>query len=809
MTGPEMEPVASKAGLTDAEVATRRARDGLNVLPSPLHRSAMKVFISALFQPMVLLLLACALVYAATGDLIDGALLSSSIVVVIGIAIYQELRAQHVLEALSELASPRSVVVRNGKLERIPSPLIVRDDRLIVQQGDRIACDAHLIEANAIAVDESLLTGESMPVEKHAAPANDVRSLLKAGTLVVQGDGVAIVQAVGSATALGRIGASLNAIAPRESLLNQELKALVRRVAIVAIFISVVVSIAFAVHDGSWVRGLLVGLTLAMAIIPEEFAVVWSVMLALGAWRLAQVDVLTRQPQAIEALGATTVLCVDKTGTLTLNRMEIAALDNGNEEWRAADAPPGTRFQALIEAAALASSPEAMDPMDQAILREVALRDDDPLKLVHRSTVAAGHPFVAQHWQRADGSVAVGVKGAVEAVLARCVGDRQVLDRLERRAAAWGTQGLRVLAVAAHRGADAGALEEQGWTARGLIAFSDPLRPEVPQALDECRAAGIRVIMITGDSSTTALAIARMAGIAANADVAVFARVSPAQKLRIVEALQSRGESVAMTGDGVNDGPALRAADIGVAMGKRGTDVAREAASLVLLEDRFASLVEAIRAGRRIFRNLQSAIGYLIAVHVPIVGLALFPLFGGPTLLLPIHVILLELIIDPACSLVFEAEPSTQKAMQSPPRARTARLFDLRGFARAMFAGGLALILLIAVELAGRTQDFTDDELRLAGFATIVVGNLALLQAFRKRAGAGGANKVFNAILAGVALLASAILSVPSFAAALSFPSIAHGPAWGVALALATVVFYARAWLRTRFPIRAHRPAVE
>ena len=810
------ENATNATGLSDDEAHARLLRDGPNRLPPPRHRSALAVVASVAAQPMVLLLLACTLLYGLLGEVFDAAALGVSICAVIAISAFQELRTQRVLEALHDLASPRSSVLRGGVVRRISSQEIVVGDRLLVEEGDRLACDAVLRHSHGLRVDESLLTGESVPVDKHPGDADASR--LNAGTLVVQGDGVADVTATGPRTALGRIGGAIGAVAPRQSRLHAELKRLVQAVAIVALITCVVAAMLFAWRDGSWSAGLLVGLTLAMSIVPEEFAVVWTVMLALGAWRLARQQVLTRQPQAIETLGSTTVLCVDKTGTLTCNQMEVVgAMSVAGEtcERRPGEALPEA-LAPLLRAAALASVAEGLEPMDRAILRLAPHGAEDARKVLQaREGVAPGRPYVRQCWDLGDGGpLAVALKGAPEAVFERCA---DVPEALLRQVHAWSQRGMRVIAVASATCRDATSLPEKGYTAQGVLAFHDPLREEVPAALRVCREAGVRVVMITGDSAATALAIAREAGLVPPHDgpagsphvltgreldhaseakleglvahVAVCARVTPVQKLRIVQALQRRGEVVAMTGDGVNDGPALRAADVGVAMGGRGTDVAREAAALVLLDDRFTSLVDALRAGRRIFGNLQKAIAYLLAVHVPIVGLSLLPLFGGPVLLLPLHVVLFELIIDPACSLVFEAEPAPKQSMQVPPRAAEAALVTWPLVARALAVGGLALGFAAAVQWAAQRAGANDMQLRLAGVVSVVVGNLAMLQWFRSGGGVSHAgNRVFQWLLLGVCALGGVIGLVPPVAEAFGLPALPAGP---VLLALAAPVAWA------------------
>jgi Ca2+-transporting ATPase len=826
----DRHPTDPAAGLDQAEAARRLEQHGPNRLPPPQHRSPLAVARSVALQPMLMLLLACTALYALLGNVFDSVALGLSVIGVAAISVYQELRTQRVLEALRDLSSPRSTVVRDGLIRRISSQELVPGDRLVVQEGDRLACDARLVTAHSLQVDESLLTGESAPVGKDAADAAAPAAALQAGTLVVQGDGIAIVTETGARTALGRIGGSLAALAPRPSRLHDELTRLVRGVALFALLTCVIAATVFAWHDRSWTAGLLVGLTLAMSIVPEEFAVVWTVMLAIGAWRLAQVQVLTRQPQAIETLGTTTVLCVDKTGTLTCNRMEVAGLHDGVATGHGARDPSSfASFEALLRTAALASVKEGIEPMDQAIFR--LLPAAEPLYaaagLARREGVAPGRPFMRQAWRDAGGErLRVAMKGAPEAVLARCADGAERLQRLAALAQTWAAQGLRVIAVARGACAPGAALPESGYEAMGLIAFQDPLRDDVPQALQACRTAGVRVVMITGDAAATALAIARGAGLLAQSGdaagavltgaqldalnevqveaaigrVAVFARVAPAQKLRIVQALQRRGEVVAMTGDGVNDGPALRAADVGVAMGQRGTDVAREAAAIVLMDDRFASLVDAVRAGRRIFANLQKAVGYLFAVHVPIVGIAMLPLLGGPVLLLPIHVVMLELIIDPACSLVFEAEPLQRDGMHVPPRRADAPLFSARAVVRALAVGAVALAAVVLVQWLGYRSGWSDPTLRLAALATIVVGNLAMLQWFRggPRADRGG-NTAFDLLLLGVCALSLAVLLLPRLSAAFGFPANLD-MRWTSALLGVPAV-----WALRRIAVSAHR----
>ncbi len=769
------------AGLSSDEARAQLARDGPNRLPQGPRRTLWVVLWAAVTQPMFLLLLAAAAVYALLGSVLDAATLLASVVVVAAITVYQDLRTERVLQTLKDLARPRARVRRDGQVRVLASVDLVRGDQLLVAEGDRLACDARLVQVQSLLLDESLLSGESAPVLK------DAQQPLHTGSLVVAGEGVALVTATGAHTTLARIGKQLQQIVPRESRVQAELKQVVRRVAAVAAVTCLLAAAIYAWRYGSAVQGLLVGLTLAMAVIPEEFAVVWTVMMALGAWRMSRHQVLTRQPQAIEALGAATVLCVDKTGTLTHNRMALLALATPTQSvMLKAGEQAGPAFDDLLHVAARASVADALEPMDRAILQH--LPQTLAGRPVQREGVAPGRPYVVHGWQ-ADVSSGVAVKGAVEAVLPMCGLDAAAAARVHAQAQDWGRQGLRVLAVAQGSWRVGLPLPEAGLQWVGLLGFMDPLRAAVPGAVAQCHAAGIRVLMITGDSPATAAAIAAQAGLGQGgvltgaeleglgddelADVCtrtqVFARVSPQHKLRVVAALQRQGQVVAMTGDGVNDAMALRAADIGVAMGQRGTDVAREAATLVLLDDSFDALVHAVRLGRRIFGNLQRSVHYLIAVHVPIVAVSLIPvLFHGPVLLVPLHVVLLELIIDPACSLVFEAAPEAAGTMQRPPRAAGVRLLSWRAAGAAAGTGLLMAAAVGALQWLGHQQDWRDESLRLAVLLGLVLTKVALLLGTLGRH--AWRNQALGWLLLGITLVFGWVLTVPALARAFGLP---------------------------------------
>jgi Ca2+-transporting ATPase len=759
-------------GLTAAEAAARLAAEGPNALPVPGRHGLAAIALGVLREPMFLLLLAATGIYLVLGDVHEALVLGASIAGVIAITITQERKAERALEALRDLSSPRAMVLRDGERKRIAGREVVRGDLLLLAEGDRVPADAKLLAATDLSADESLLTGESLPVDKRMGDS------VYSGTLLVRGLGRAEVTATGPRSEFGRIGASLATLEPGKTALERETARIVRLVALFAVALSLALMVLYAVTRGDWLAGVLGGLTLAMAILPEEFPVVLTVFLALGAWRISQHGVLTRRMPAIEMLGAATVLCVDKTGTLTENRMAVV------------ETP-----QAVVDIAALASEVDLFDPMEKAI---VAAAGADALQVRKAWRLERDYPFgdgflaVCHAWRSPEGTLRVAIKGAPETVLALC--DR--MDAIEevRRAAG---EGLRLLAVA-----------EAGWEGplpedprryqyrfAGFVRLTDPLRASVPEAVAQCRRAGIRVVMITGDFPGTALHIARQAGIeapealsgdeiaalddaalaAAVRRVNVFARVRPEQKLRLVQAYRSAGEVVAMTGDGVNDAPALKAAHIGIAMGRRGTDVAREAAALVLLQDDFGSIVRTVRLGRRIYENIRNAMRYLVSVHVPIAGMSFLPMaFGGPLFLLPVHVVFLEFVIDPACTLVYEAERTEAGAMQRPPRDPREPLFNLAMLATSFALGATMLAAVFAAYWWALHNGAAEGAARAVAFAAIVFSNLALLFATRSRTRTVLATlREPNAALWGITLGALAALAaalyVPAAAAVFRF----------------------------------------
>ncbi len=795
MVSPVTESVRpEQGGLSAAQAAERLARDGFNELEAPRRRTAWRIALEVASEPMLQLLAVAGLIYVALGDRAEALMLLTFVAITAAITVLQERRAERVIEALRDLASPRALVVRDGQRLRIAGREVVVGDRLVLVEGDRVPADAILLEASDFKADESLLTGESVPVSKLARadaahipaaheqtsprPGGDGLPWVFSGTLVVGGQGVAEVLATGPRSEVGRLGQAIAAIAPAASPLQQQVRRLVRLLAGVGLALSLLAWGLYGWTRGEWLQGLLAGITLAMAMLPEELPLILTVFMAMGSWRLSRQRVLTRRAAAIETLGAATVLCTDKTGTLTVNRMRIAELaavtrtPSGPQglsfETASADGPQGEAMLRLLEIGVLASEREPVDPMERAFV-DLAAREAAPVlarmraaELVHEYSLSRELLAMSHLWREPGvPGIQAAAKGAPEAICTLCRLDAAGVAAVRVAAESMATRGMRVLGVAQARLADGvpwpASQREIAFEFVGLVALADPLREGVPEAVRLCREAGIRVVMITGDFPATARAIAQQAGIAASDDVLsgdeltgmtadelavraesthVFARIMPEQKLRIVEALRASGQVVAMTGDGVNDAPSLRAAHIGIAMGGRGTDVAREAADIVLLDDDFGSIVQAVRLGRRIDDNLRKAMGFVFSVHVPIAGLSLLPLlFGLPLLFSPMHVAFLELIIDPVSSVVFEAEPEEHDLMSRPPRDPAAPLLDGALFAWSLAAGALALLAVGAFYAWQLARSVPPDEARAAAFMSLVLANFGLVLANRSLRG--------------------------------------------------------------------------
>ncbi|MEO7324065.1 MAG: cation-translocating P-type ATPase [Dokdonella sp.] len=834
--------IGSFGGLDPQEAARRLCAQGPNVLPGGESKSIFAIVLGVVAEPMFLMLLVAGGLYLALGNRAEAAFLLSFVFVVIGIALMQERKTQRALESLRELSAPRALVIRGGHEIRIPGRDVVQGDILVLHEGDRIAADASLLEGH-LDVDESLLTGEAVPVTKLPG---DHSALLFASTVVTKGVGMAEVSATASATAVGRIGAALDSTVEPVSGLQKASRRLIRNLTIGGLLLACV----YCLVDWLWDRhgfleSVLAAIALTMAILPEEIPVILTVFLALGAWRISRHKVLTRRISAVESLGAITVLAVDKTGTLTQNRMQVAMLATPDESFRdegAVDLPES--FHILVEFAMLATPLDPFDPMEKAIqqfgLRWLAGTEHVHAQFVPEFEYGLSPDILAMtRVFRGDSPTLhlLATKGAPEAVIDLCHLPDAERDAILRQVEEMAEDGLRVLGVA--RGEWQGSewpKSQHDFTFHflGLVGLIDPPRAEVPAAIAECRAAGVRIVMLTGDHPATARAIARQVGLSDRPQVItgaeietltdealrermqhvdLCARMQPVQKLRLVQVLQGGGDVVGMTGDGVNDAPALKAADVGIAMGERGTDVAREAAALVLLDDSFARIVAAIRQGRRIHDNITKATGFVFAVHMPIIALALVPaLLHWPVLLMPVHIVMLELLIDPACSIVFEAESESSGIMMRPPRAPSESPFSRPRLTYAVAQGlGFACILLFGYGLL-ISHGGDPAQSRTSVFIALVLGVFVLTLANRDVSRsllmrAPARNPWILRMLGGVSLMLVLVIGVPLLRTIMGLaPPHADTLVASALMLLASVVWLdglrlATGFLRARLPV--------
>lgn len=769
-----MDTTDIKQGLSSSEAKRRLSTDGANELPGGQYRSYLRIVVDAMREPMFLLLFGAGFLYLIIGDLQEGLFLFGMVVLTLSLTLYQEGKTEHALKALRDISSPRALVIRDGNTIHIDSRDLVCGDLIVLSEGDKVSADGLLLSGSGMLVDESLLTGEALSVRKDAAgdqsesaqAGGDDLPYVYAGTLVVQGHGIAQVTATGIHSEIGRIGVALQNISARSSPLHKQISRLIGIFAALGVAMSIVLVLVYGITRGDWLQALLAGIALAMSMLPEEFAVILTVFPALGAWRLARAHVLTRHLSAIETLGTASVLCVDKTGTLTENRMSVASLYTNGEEitmdaTMQTDLPEA--FHELLEFSILASQEAPFDPMEKAFHRMGThyLSGTEHLHadwtLAREYTLSPALPAMSHAWKSAgQDAYVIAAKGAPEVIVNLCGLDAETAHTVLAAVDAMAERGLRVLGVAQAVHAHSEWPDSQhdfAFEFIGLIGLEDPLREGIPNAVRQFGEAGIRIIMITGDYATTASAIAKQAGLATGEvltgealakmneaelrahikNVSVCARITPTQKLQIVQALKANGEVVAMTGDGVNDAPALKAAQVGIAMGQRGTDVARESASLVLLDDRFTSIVDAIRSGRTIYNNMKNAMSYVLSMHMPIAGMALLPiLLGWPVMLYPMHIVFLELIIDPACSLAFENEAPEANSMAQPPRKVDAALFGARDMGLAFLQGALALAAVMAAYFWAQ-DSLPEEQARAFAFATLVAANLALIFSNRSR----------------------------------------------------------------------------
>ncbi len=785
-------------GLSESVALQRLEQDGPNTLPQAKKRSFRDLLKEVLLEPMVSLLIGCGAIYLLLGDRQEAFMLLGFLALIVSITLYQERKTDRALEVLKTLASPRAWVIREGQKKRVSGSEIVFGDTLILQEGDRVPADARIVRVSHLMADESLLTGESLPVSKRE------NEIAFAGSTLVRGQAIAEVIATGHRTELGKIGKILQTESPSVSRLQLEMRGLVKKLASISGVLCVLVVFIYGLARQDWLNGLLSGLTLAMAILPNELPAVLMIFLTLGAWRISKRNVLTRKMTALESLGGATVLCVDKTGTLTKNQMSVRVLYSDREGGTQLDLRDQTQselpevFHPLVEYGILASSPSPFDPMEKAVheVGDVYLKKTEHLhpdwRLAREYPVSAEILAMSQVWSvDSEHPYVVGAKGAPEAILDLCHLEESKKSEISIKIHQLAAEGLRVLGVAQASHSTTSLPRGQhdyDFKFLGLLGLSDPVRESVPQSMRECHDAQVRVIMITGDHAHTAKSIAREIGLKnpdevitgselAQMDEATlmmrlktvhcYARMVPEQKLRLVKALQKSGEVVAMTGDGVNDAPALKAAQIGIAMGGRGTDVARESASLVLLEDDFTSIVEAMRVGRGILDNLRSAMLYLLAIHVPIAGISILPaVWNVPMVLMPVHIAFLHLIIEPACSIVFEAEPLSKDAMRKKPCSPDAPLFSRDLIVQGLTQGLVVLGVVGGLFFLALSRGYSESLARTLTFTALIFSNIGLILINRSRSrsvvqGFSVSNRAVWWVILGALALLAVVLAAP------------------------------------------------
>ncbi|MFA7708361.1 MAG: cation-translocating P-type ATPase [Candidatus Pacearchaeota archaeon] len=750
-------------GLSEKEATKILSMDGYNELEKSKNKNFLNLVFSVFKEPMFFLLLACGIVYLFLGSIEEAILLLLCIFFIIGITIYQENKTEKTLEALRDLSSPRAVVIRDGEKKRIAGREVVRKDILILSEGDRVPADAVILSCSNLKVDESLLTGESVPVRKSesqeslkiGSPGGEDLPFIYSGTLIVSGTCIAKVIGTGMNTEMGKIGKSLQVVQTEKTHLQKEVNNIVKYFAFWGIFLCILVVLLYGLTRKVWLEGFLTGLTLAISILPEEFPVVLTIFLALGAWRMSKKNVLARKQHAIQELGSATVLCVDKTGTLTLNQMDIKKIYSNSKLIDLSKNKIDKTFYEIIETGILSSQKDPFDPMEKAIKnlgKQINSSNRlDFWKLLKDFPMTKEILATSSVWKSENGEILTATKGAPESIIELCnlrLGEKQkIFKEIEKMA----SEGLRVIGVARANVKgfnEKDKLENFKFKFVGLLGFEDPIRPNVPSAINSCYDAGIKVIMITGDYPVTARNIGLQIGLEKGdiitgqeldrmsddelkqriLNVSIFARVVPEQKLRIVHALKENGEIVAMTGDGVNDAPALKFANVGIAMGMRGTDVAREASGMIILDDDFSSIVGGIKMGRRIFDNIRKAMEYVFAVHFPIAGLTLLALIlKWPLILFPAHIVFLELIIDPTSSIVFEAVKEEDYIMKRKPRPPKEKIFNQKTIFLSVCQGLFILALVAIIFKYSMYLGKTESVSRALAFSTLIVSNLILI----------------------------------------------------------------------------------
>jgi Ca2+-transporting ATPase len=742
-------------GLTNQEVIASRDKYGPNILESKKKNKFFEVIKGLLKEPMVILLLVAATLYFFTGNTNDGIFLAAAILLVAAISLYQDAKTNNALEKLKELSQPRCKVIRNGKVVEIKSKEVVVGDFLMVEEGVTIVADGTIVHSNDFSVNESILTGESFTVEKDVFSEDNK---IYMGTQVGGGLAIAEISAVGNQTKVGKIGKSIEAISSEKSTLELQINDFVKKMVIAGAVIFLLVWGINYYNSGDVLDSLLKALTLAMSILPEEIPVAFTTFMAIGAWRLMNMGVIVKQMKTVESLGSATVICVDKTGTITENKMRLDKVFTlETDKITSVEEILSESEKELITTAMWASEPIPFDTMEQSLhnFYSSIIKNDERVnyKMVHEYPLGGKPPMMTHIFENTSGHRIIAAKGAPEALIAVSNLSEQQKNKLKQKIIVLATEGYRVLGVGVSNfeGTDWPKKQQDfRFVFKGLVAFYDPPKENISQVFQGFYDAGIAVKIITGDIAETTMAIAKKVNFKGSDDVVsgddlvnlnavelqkitseknIFARMFPEAKLKIINALKAQGHIVAMTGDGVNDGPALKAANIGVAMGKKGTEIAKQSASLVLVDDDLSKMLDAVAIGRKIYSNLKKAIQYIISIHIPIILTVFIPLVLGwiyPNIFTPVHVILLELIMGPTCSIVYENEPLEQNLMLQKPRPFSTTFFNWSELFTSIIQGlaitaGVLLVYQLAVHEAH--NEFIT---RTMVFTTLISANIAL-----------------------------------------------------------------------------------
>lgn len=747
-------------GLTNEEVITSRNKNGSNTLEHQEKNHFLHSVLEMIQEPMFLLLITAASIYYITGDYADGIFMTVAILLVATISLYQEARSRNAIESLKKLSQPKSKVIRNSELIEIPSEEIVLGDSIQVEEGTFIPADAVIIQSNDFSVNESILTGESLSVFKNET--SEINQVFQ-GTIVASGSAIGKVTAIGNLTSLGKIGKSLNEIEEEKTPLQIQINSFVKKMSVIGLVIFGIVWAFNYFHSKIILDSLLKSLTIAMSVIPEEIPVAFTSFMAIGAWRLMKMGIITKQTKTVETLGSATVICTDKTGTITENKMSLAQLYLFKSDvFVDAKEKLNPEATAILNDAMWSSEPIPFDAMELAIHEAygklIASDERKNYKLVHEYPLSGKPPMMTHVFENKEGNRIIATKGAPEALIAVCglseKEKKQILDAVETMA----NKGYRVLGVglAAFSGANYPKLQQDfTFDFKGLVAFYDPPKANIQDVFETFYKAGIQLKIVTGDNAATTSTIAQQVGFK-NADkvlngdelmamddttlkqkvmeTSIFTRMFPEAKLRIIQALKDNNQIVAMTGDGVNDGPALKSAHIGIAMGKKGTEIAKQAANLILVDDDFSKMIDAIAMGRKIYLNLKKAIQYIISIHIPLILIVFIPLALGwiyPNIFTPVHIIFLEIIMGPTCSIIYENEPMERNLMLQKPRPLTTTFFNLKEIMISIVQGLVITLGLLFIYQYCVYEGFSEAVTRTTIFITLVASNIFLTLANR------------------------------------------------------------------------------